>query len=73
MLYTTNEDKPGFIGRLGTLLGEAGVNIATFHLGRRAPGADAIALIEVDQPLSDGLLAHVRAIPGVMQAETLAF
>jgi D-3-phosphoglycerate dehydrogenase len=60
MLYTTNEDKPGFIGRLGSLLGEAGVNIATFHLGRSAPGADAIALIEVDQALSDALLAQVR-------------
>ena len=73
MLYTTNEDKPGFIGRLGTLLGEAGVNIATFHLGRSAPGADAIALIEVDQALSDALLAQVRQIPGVVQAEALAF
>ncbi|MGH6959768.1 MAG: ACT domain-containing protein, partial [Dongiaceae bacterium] len=73
MLYTTNEDKPGYIGRLGTLLGEAGVNIATFHLGRSAPGADAIALIEVDQALDDALLARVRAIPGVMQAEALAF
>jgi D-3-phosphoglycerate dehydrogenase len=73
MLYTTNEDKPGFIGRLGTLLGEAGVNIATFHLGRSAPGADAIALIEIDQPLSDAQLAQVRAIPGVVQAESLVF
>jgi D-3-phosphoglycerate dehydrogenase / 2-oxoglutarate reductase len=73
MLYTTNEDKPGFIGRLGSLLGEAGVNIATFHLGRSAPGADAIALIEVDQALSDALLAQVRQIPGVVQAEALAF
>lgn len=73
MLYTTNEDKPGFIGRLGTLLGESGVNIATFHLGRSGPGADAIALIEVDQPLPDALLAQVRQIPGVVQAEALAF
>jgi D-3-phosphoglycerate dehydrogenase len=73
MLYTTNEDKPGFIGRLGSLLGEAGVNIATFHLGRSAPGADAIALIEVDQALPDALLAQVRQIPGVVQAEALAF
>jgi D-3-phosphoglycerate dehydrogenase len=73
MLYTTNEDKPGFIGRLGTLLGESGINIATFHLGRSAPGGDAIALIEVDQKLSEGLLARVRAIPGVKQAEALGF
>jgi D-3-phosphoglycerate dehydrogenase len=73
MLYTTNEDKPGFIGRLGTLLGQSGINIATFHLGRSAPGGDAIALIEVDQALGEDLLGRVRAIPGVVQAESLAF
>ena len=73
MLYVTNEDKPGFIGRLGTLLGASGINIATFHLGRSAPGGDAIALIEVDQALGEDLLARVRAIPGVVQAEALAF
>ena len=53
MLYITNEDKPGFIGRLGTLLGDAGVNIANFNLGRSAPGADAIALLQVDEPVAD--------------------
>jgi D-3-phosphoglycerate dehydrogenase len=73
MLYLTNEDKPGFIGNLGTMLGLGNVNIATFHLGRSAPGADAIALVETDQPISDDMLARVRTIPGVMQAERLAF
>jgi D-3-phosphoglycerate dehydrogenase / 2-oxoglutarate reductase len=73
MLYVTNKDKPGFIGRLGTMLGDAGVNIATFHLGRLAPGADAIALIEVDQPLPDPLLRRLRLIPDVLQAEALSF
>jgi D-3-phosphoglycerate dehydrogenase len=73
MLYTTNRDKPGFIGRLGTLLGEAGVNIATFHLGRSAPGDIAIALIEVDQALGADLLERVRRLPHVLQAETLSF
>ncbi len=48
MLYVSNEDKPGFIGALGSVLGDAGINIATFHLGRERPGGDAIALIEVD-------------------------
>ena len=43
MLYITNLDKPGFIGRFSSTLGEAGINIATFHLGRDAPGGDAIA------------------------------
>ncbi|MEX1204202.1 MAG: phosphoglycerate dehydrogenase [Dongiaceae bacterium] len=73
MLYVTNEDKPGLIGRLGTLLGDAGVNIATFHLGRSAPGADAIALIEVDQPVGEALLEQVRRIPNVTQAAALSF
>jgi D-3-phosphoglycerate dehydrogenase len=73
MLYVTNRDKPGFIGRLGTLLGTEGVNIATFHLGRSGPGEDAIALIEVDEPLSDALLGRIREIPDVVQATALAF
>ena len=53
MLYVVNEDKPGFIGKLGTLLGDAKVNIANFTLGRSAPGQDAIALIEVDGAVPD--------------------
>ena len=73
MLYTVNADKPGFIGRLGMLLGDAGLNIATFHLGRSAPGDQAIALVEVDQPLADDLLERVRSIPHVLQAEALTF
>ena len=48
MLYIVNEDAPGFIGRLGTLLGEAGINIGTFHLGRRAAGGEAVLLLSVD-------------------------
>jgi D-3-phosphoglycerate dehydrogenase len=73
MLYITNEDKPGFIGRLGTLLGNAGVNIANFNLGRSAPGADAIALLQVDEPVADKILADIRAIPLVKQARSLEF
>jgi len=73
MLYVTNNDKPGFIGRLGTTLGEAGVNIATFHLGRTEAGGDAIALIQVDQPVDEALLRQVRAIPNVVQAKALQF
>ena len=45
MLYVNNNDRPGLIGGLGTILGEAGVNIGTFHLGRTEPGGDAIALV----------------------------
>lgn len=73
MLYVTNEDKPGFIGRLGTALGKAGINIATFHLGRAAPGGDAIALVEVDSALPEKVVADIAAIPGVRRAKALKF
>ncbi|MPY75025.1 MAG: phosphoglycerate dehydrogenase [Alphaproteobacteria bacterium] len=73
MLYTTNRDKPGVIGQLGQALGDAGVNVATFHLGRTAPGKDAIALIQVDQPVDRDLIARITALPNVTQAKALRF
>ena len=73
MLYVNNLDKPGFIGALGALLAEAGVNIATFNLGRVAAGEDAIALVGVDQPLDGALVARVQALPQVKEARALAF
>jgi len=73
MLYVINEDKPGMIGRLGTLLGEAKVNIANFNLGRAAPGADAIALVQVDGGVSETVLKDIRALPSVKQATLLEF
>ena len=73
MLYVTNQDKPGFIGHFGAMLAEAGINIATFHLGRAEQGGDAICLVSVDEPVSERVLAKVRALPLVMQASALAF
>ncbi|HKU97666.1 MAG TPA: phosphoglycerate dehydrogenase [Vineibacter sp.] len=73
MLYITNDDKPGFIGRLGALLGDAGVNIATFHLGRDKPGGEAIALVAVDQKLDTALVDRIGKLDGVTQAKALAF
>ncbi|MET3712101.1 D-3-phosphoglycerate dehydrogenase [Sphingomonas trueperi] len=73
MLYIVNEDAPGFIGRLGTTLGEAGVNIGTFHLGRRSAGGEAILLLSVDEAVDDALLGKVRALPGVKTAMALGF
>jgi D-3-phosphoglycerate dehydrogenase len=73
MIYITNLDKPGFIGRFSSTLGEAGINIATFHVGREAPGGSAIALIEIDGELPDAVLAKVRALPQVQQARPLHF
>ncbi|MCG7494117.1 phosphoglycerate dehydrogenase [Thalassobius sp. Cn5-15] len=59
MLYTTNEDVPGIIGTLGGVLGEAGVNIANFTLGRAAAGGEAIALLYVDGPVNAQVLAQL--------------
>jgi len=73
MLYVTNEDKPGFIGALGMTLGNAGVNIATFNLGRTGPGEDAICLVEVDGPIPAEILATVEKLPLVRQAKALKF
>ena len=73
MLYVTNKDKPGFIGRLGTLLGNEKVNIASFNLGRAAAGEDAISLVEVDGVVSDQVLERVRGLEGVVQSKRLQF
>jgi D-3-phosphoglycerate dehydrogenase len=72
-LYINNTDKPGFIGALGTLLGDAGVNIATFHLGREGAGAEAIALVGVDQPPPDAVMAKLSTLPHVRYAKLLRF
>ena len=73
MIFVNNLDKPGFIGALGALLGQAGVNIATFNLGRRAAGEDAIALVGVDQAPNDALIGKIQALPHVKEARALVF
>ena len=73
MLYVTNQDKPGFIGALGSLLGNAHVNIASFHLGRHSEGEDAICLVQIDEPVPDSVLWAVQKLGQVRQAKRLAF
>ncbi|MCB2063832.1 MAG: phosphoglycerate dehydrogenase [Novosphingobium sp.] len=73
MLYIVNEDAPGFIGRVGTLLGENGINIGTFHLGRRDAGGEAVLLLSLDSPLSKDLIDKACALPGVRTVMPLAF
>ncbi len=73
MVYFVNEDKPGFIGRLGTALGEAEVNIATFHLGRRDVGGEAVALVSVDGHIGSDLVERLKALPGVKRVNALRF
>jgi D-3-phosphoglycerate dehydrogenase / 2-oxoglutarate reductase len=73
VLFIRNRDKPGFVGNLGRVLGENDVNIATFHLGRSAPGEDAVVLVQVDQPLNEAVIAQVCSIPNVLQTKALRF
>jgi D-3-phosphoglycerate dehydrogenase len=73
MLFVRNEDKPGFIGRLGTKLGEAKINIANFNLGRSKQGANAIALVAIDGEITTSVLDGVKMLPGVIGAQALKF
>ena len=73
MLYTTNADVPGYIGALGTALGDLNVNIATFALGRSEKDGQAIALLGVDDFITDKILKRVRELPKVMNAHSLVF
>ena len=77
MMYIVNEDTPGFIGRLGTTLGEAGVNIGNFHLGRRLPdkhrGGDAVLMLTLDQQPGRTVTDAVCALPGVKKVRSLSF
>jgi len=73
MLLINNLDKPGFIGALGTILGEGNINIATFHLGRHATGGDAIAIVGVDQLPPDAVQTKLRSLPHVRYVKVLQF
>jgi D-3-phosphoglycerate dehydrogenase / 2-oxoglutarate reductase len=73
MLYTTNKDVPGIIGTLGGTLGKNGVNIANFTLGRAKVGEDAIAILYLDQPLDEKVVAELQATGLFQQVKPLAF
>ena len=73
MLYFTNEDRPGLIGAVATILGEAGINIATFNLGRREPGGAAIGLIGVDSVVPDEVVTRLRSRAAVIDLKRLSF
>ncbi len=73
MLYVTNHDKPGFVGRVGTILANAGINMGTFHLGRIAAGGDAISIIQTDGEVSQAVMDEVGKVPNVVQVKQLKF
>lgn len=73
MLYIVNEDAPGFIGRIGSLLGENGINIGTFHLGRRDAGGEAVVLLSVDQAIPLDVVKAACELEGVKTVTALKF
>jgi D-3-phosphoglycerate dehydrogenase len=72
-LYISNEDKPGFVSNLSKILADNNINIATFNLGRKKSGEEAIALISVDSPIEQKVLDQIQKIPLVIQAKSLVF
>ena len=73
LLYLRNYDKPGFIGDLGSLCGRHDINIATFHLGRREEGGEAIALVEIDGTIEPSVMTELRGLKQVVRADQLHF
>jgi D-3-phosphoglycerate dehydrogenase len=74
MLVMRNRDVPGVIGRVGTVLGSAGINIASYHQARRAtPGEEALAAINVDQALTNGVLGQLQRLPDVLDVRLAHF
>jgi D-3-phosphoglycerate dehydrogenase len=69
LLVLQNRDVPGVVGKVGTLLGDAGVNIAEIHLARETGGEGAMAVIRLDQELAAGTLAELEALPEVNRVQ----
>src|ERR1043166_8226397 len=72
MLVTRSSDVPGVIGRVGTILGDHGVNISRFHLGRRERGGEAMAVIETDAPRDDPALEELLSFGPVISARRIS-
>ncbi len=71
MIFLTNNDKPGVIGNIGTVLGEHRVNIAGMHLGREDAGGKALALLLIDNPIRDEVVDRIRQIENVLTAKAI--
>jgi D-3-phosphoglycerate dehydrogenase / 2-oxoglutarate reductase len=71
MLVTQHHDVPGMIGRVGTILGNAKVNISHMQVSRNAIGGDAIMVLGVDRPADDATLAQLRAVAGIASVRSL--
>ncbi len=73
MLFIRNDDTPGLVGKLGTLLGESGLNIADFRLGRHENGGGAVCIVSLDAAVNDNLFAQISDLPQVQSAVRMSF
>jgi D-3-phosphoglycerate dehydrogenase len=71
MLLFSNQDTPGVIGRIGTIFGNAGINIAGFRLGRTAPHGTAVCVVNVDSEIPSDVLDAIRSMPNLLYVKTV--
>jgi D-3-phosphoglycerate dehydrogenase len=69
LLVTEHKDKPGIIGKVGTILGEKGINIGGMHVGRAGIGESALMVLVIDSPLSDELVEQIKTVAGMETAK----
>jgi D-3-phosphoglycerate dehydrogenase len=72
MLMTQHRDVPGMIGKVGTILGDANINISHMQVSSNTVGADAIMVLSIDRAADDETLAALRRVPGINSVRTLA-
>ncbi|MBF0142920.1 MAG: phosphoglycerate dehydrogenase [Magnetococcales bacterium] len=73
LLFVANQDTPGLIGRIGTILGENKINIANFHLGRQAPGGRAIAFVNIDQEIPQAVIEELLKVENVLEVKQVHY
>jgi D-3-phosphoglycerate dehydrogenase len=71
MLFMYNNDRPGVIGSIGSLLGKNNVNIARMHFGRESAGGMAISVVNVDAKVSDELLEEMKTLPNILSIKVI--
>ncbi len=71
LLFMYNNDKPGVIGNIGTILGNNSINIARMHFGREKAGGKAISVVNIDSPLSDKLLEEIKKLPNILDVKVI--
>ena len=71
MLFTLHRDMPGIIGRIGSVLGNSNVNIASMQVGRKIVRGDAVMVVSTDDPLPEDILNEIKKVSGIRDAYTV--